>query len=120
MTFDSGQEIRDRTFRYACDVGRFTFSLTQHSGWRCIIQQLLRSGTSVGANLEEAKAASSWREFIRFVEIALREARESVFWLRLCAALRPATASQLAALQDEGEQIARVLAAIVITAKRHT
>ena len=42
---------------------------------------------AVGANLEEAKAGSSKREFIRYVEISLREAREAAYWLRILVAL---------------------------------
>jgi hypothetical protein len=57
-------------------------------GVRVIIDQLLKAGTAVGANLEEAKAGSSRKEFIRYVEISLREARESLYWLRICEALK--------------------------------
>ena len=56
-------------------------------GVRCLVDQLLKAGTAVGANLEEAKAGSSKRDFVRYVEIALREARETVYWLRIYAAL---------------------------------
>jgi len=48
-----------------------------------VSKQLLRSGTSVGANIEEAVAASSRRDFLHKMTIASKEARESVYWLRL-------------------------------------
>jgi four helix bundle protein len=82
-----------------------------------LADQLLKSGTGVGANLEEAKAASSKREFIRYVEIALREARESVYWLRLCLALHIGPVGEIEVLRHEGVQISRVLATIVLRAK---
>lgn len=82
-----------------------------------ILDQLLRSSTSVGANLEEAKAASSKREFIRMCEIALREARESLYWLRICLELELLPPSA-AALKDEADQIARIIATVVIKTKR--
>jgi four helix bundle protein len=85
---------------------------------RCLVDQLLKSGTAVGANLEEAKAGSSKRDFIRYVEIALREARETAYWLRICAALELAPLEELSALQDESDQVARILGAIVVSSKR--
>lgn len=68
-------------------------------------------------NLEEAKAGSSKREFVRYVEIALRESRETVYWLRICLALQLGSHDELHALRGEGEQIARILGAIVINTK---
>lgn len=81
------------------------------------LDQLLRSSTSVGANLEEAKAASSKREFIRMCEIALREARESVYWLRICLELG-VLPSSATTLRDEGEQLTGILAPVIIKTKR--
>jgi len=83
----------------------------------CLIDQLLKSATSVGANLEEAKAASSKREFVRYVEIALREARETAYWLRICAVLELAPAAELNKLCGEADQLARILGSIVVKTK---
>jgi len=114
---DSSQDIRDRTFAFACAVARFALQLPPRPSIRCLVDQLLKSATSVGANLEEAKAGSSTREFIRCVEIALREAREATYWLRICIALRLGPAEELELLRGEGDQISRILAAIVIKTK---
>ena len=118
MAHETSQDIRDRTFAFGCAIARLVLNLTPRPGVRCIIDQLLRAGTSVGANLEEAKAPSSDREFIRDVQISLREARESVYWLRICRALSLGETKQLEFLIGEGDQIARILAAIVISKKR--
>lgn len=118
MAADSAQDIRDRAFSYACDTGKLAVTLNSRPGVRPVADQLLKSGTGIGANLEEAKAASSKREFIRYVEIALREARESVYWLRLCVALQLGPVAEIDSLRHEGDQIARILAAIVLKAKR--
>jgi four helix bundle protein len=117
MAPDSSQDIRDRAFRYACRIGKLAPIVTSYRGLRPLADQLLKSGTEVGANLEEAKAASSKREFIRYVEIALREARESVYWLRLCVALQIGPVDEIEVLRHEGVQISRVLATIVLRAK---
>src|ERR1044071_5469098 len=120
MTHDTSQDIRDRTFAFGCAIARLALTLSPRPGLRCIVDQLLRAGTSVGANLEEAKAASSEREFIRDVQVSLREARESVYWLRICRALLLGDPTKLQSLIGEGDQIARILAAIVINKRRRT
>ena len=101
-------------------MARVALRLGPQPGVRCLIDQLLKAGTAVGANLEEAKAGSSRRDFVRYVEISLREARESVYWLRLCLALELGPVDELQALRNEGEQIGRILGAIVINAKQRT
>ena len=88
MNTDRSQDIRDRTFAFACRVARLCLDLTNRPGTRRIVEQLLKSGTAIGANLEDAKAGSSKRDFIRYVEISLREARETVYWLRIFLALQ--------------------------------
>ena len=85
-----------------------------------MIEQLVRSATSVGANLEEAKAASSRREFTRMVEIALREAREAHYWLRIACHVNLAPDSVLRPLLTEADQLIRILTAIVINTKRRS
>ena len=116
VVVESGQDIRDRSFRYACDVAKLALSLTR-PGTRPITDQLLKSGTSVGANLDQAKAASSRREFVRYVDIALREARESAYWLRICVALELEPKAEIERLRSEGQQIARILGAIVVNTR---
>lgn len=99
---------------------KLAVALTPRPGIRCVVDQLVKAATSIGANLEEAKAASSRREFVRYVEIALRESREAVYWLRICLALELGPAQRVEWLRGEGEQITRILAAIVINTKSRT
>jgi four helix bundle protein len=115
---DAARDIRERSFKFGCEVARFALNLTPVPGVRCIVDQLLKAGTAVGANLEEAKAASSKREFVRYVEIALREARESLYWLRICAAIELGSAETLRGLQGEADQLVRILTAIAINTKQ--
>ena len=117
MPTDLSQDIRDRTFEFACTVATLVLSLDDYR-LRSIADQLLRSGTSIGSNLEEAKAASSRKDFLRYVQISLRESREAVYWLRICAELKFGPDIQLRELLGEGDQIARILGAIVVSTKR--
>lgn len=118
MNTDAGRDIRERSFKFGCEVARFALKLAPVPGVRCIVDQLLKAGTAVGANLEEAKAGSSKREFVRCVDIALREARASLCWLRICAAIPLGPVERLGELQAEADQIVRILTAIAINTKR--
>jgi four helix bundle protein len=118
MAFDLSQDIRDRTFKQACDVARLAMRVSGNPGPRRIADPLLRAATSVGANLEEAKAASSRRDFIHCVQVSLKESRETLYWLRLCAALQLVPADSVRASISEADQVTRILGAIVVNTKR--
>ena len=75
--------------------------------------QLLCSGTSVGANLEESKGGQSRADDLSKVSIALREARETRYWLRLLVATDIDSETQLAPLLDESNQMVNILTTIV-------
>lgn len=76
----------------------------------------MRSGTSVGANVEEAQKAHSKRDFACKCSIALKEAYESRFWLRLISDSRLSRQTETATLFQEIEEIIRILASIVKSA----
>jgi four helix bundle protein len=84
---------------------------------RTVSKQLLRSGTSIGANLEEARAGQSKADFISKNAIALKEARETLYWLRLLTAANLMSESRVVELTAEAEELARILAAIIVSAK---
>lgn len=80
--------------------------------------QLLRAGTSVGSNVEEAQAGQSKADFICKNAIALKEARECHYWLRLLCASDVIPEKKLFSLQDEVAELIKILAAIIVSAKR--
>jgi four helix bundle protein len=112
------EPIRNRTFRFACRIVHLHPELARRGDiGRTIGGQLLRSATSIGANLEEADAGQSRPDFISKCNIALKEARETAYWLRL---IQETTASPLAALPDlivESGEIVAILTAIVRNAR---
>ena len=76
--------IRERTFEFSLRIIRPCQELEEQPGVaRTLSWQLLRSGTSIGANVEEAQAGQSKLDFISKNAIALKEARETIYWLRL-------------------------------------
>ena len=104
----------DRSFSFALDILKFyrkirhTTDLPLH-----IANQLVRAGTSIGANLEEAKSAYSRRDLANKQTIALREARETVFWLRLIKSDQPHLQQEVDCLVDECSQLVSMLTASV-------
>jgi four helix bundle protein len=113
------RDLGDRTFLFACDIVRFCLVLSQKPGaHRQIAGQLLRAGTSVGANAEEAKAAYTRREFAHKNCIVLREARESRFWLRLIKATRLAADTSVDPLLAEANELVGIYTATVRKARQ--
>jgi four helix bundle protein len=112
------QDIRERTFRFGCDVVRFcrTFSVVP-GVHRQIGGQLLAAGTSIGANLEEAKGAYSRRDFIAKNSIALKEAREALYWLKIITACLLAPAAETSGLLREADELVAILTTIVRRAR---
>ncbi len=79
---------------------------------REIGKQVLRSGTSIGANMREAGSAESHKDFVHKVLIARKEAQETHFWLELVAATILMNNPEVKYLVDEADQLARILYAI--------
>ena len=115
---DAAKDIRERAFKFGCNVARLALSLIPRPGVRGLVDQLLRAGTAIGANLEEAKAASTRREFVRDVEISLREAREAWYWLRIYRELKLGDPVTVVELVNEADAIVRILTSIVVSTKR--
>ena len=102
-------DLAERTFRFSCAIVRFCRKLAQEPGvTRHIAWQLARSGTSIAANYEEAKAAYSRRDFTSKSSIVLKEARESRLWLRVIAAENLAPIDGVRPLLDEANQLVAI------------
>ncbi len=111
--------IHERTFRFAVLVVRLCNHLGAKAGvQRMLVRQLLRGGTSIGANVEEAQAGQSRADFISRLSIALKEARETSYWLRLLDEADGASAPQLAELSSEVKELMKILGAIIVSAKK--
>ena len=108
------EDIVVRTFRFAGRIVRLCRELDQTAGTpRTLANQLLRSGTSVGANVEEAQAGQSKKDFTAKMYISCKEARETNYWLRLLADTEIVPQSRLTGLIDESNQLVAILTTIV-------
>ncbi len=86
---------------------------------RVLSKQLLRSGTSIGANLREARYAQSTDDFIHKSSIALKEAAETEYWLELLYRTDYLTEEQYGSIRNDCSELARMLTSIVKTTKRN-
>ncbi len=111
-------DIQQRTFAFAVRIVKLCRHLEEKPGaGRTLSRQLLRAGTSIGANVEEAQSGTTKADFIYKVAIALKEARETDYWLRLLQAAQVVPVERLEELKDEADQLKRILAAIIVSAK---
>ena len=105
-----------KSFNFALRIIRLSRKLQQQREF-AISNQLLRAGTSIGAQVEEAQAGQSRRDFVAKMAIASKEARESRYWLRLLEKSDIVDVDVSAELRDV-EELIRILTAIVKTAGR--
>lgn len=107
----------ERLLNYSAEIVRLVESLPNSVAGRRIGDQLLRSGTAVGANYEEAQAGESKADFIHKLQISLKELRESNYWLRLLAKTQLVPHNQISTVLDESNQLKAILSKAVATAK---
>jgi four helix bundle protein len=114
---DVPYDIRERTFQFAVRVIRAVRRLPQDAATRVIVHQLVKSATSVGANVEEADGAESPRDFIHKTSISRKEARESRYWLRVVRAAI-LDDEEFAALEQESNELVCILSAMIANTKK--
>ena len=115
------RDIEKRTFDFGLRIIKLCQFLEGRSWVNSTLgRQLLRCGTSIGSNVEEAQAAESRADFISKNNISLKEARETHYCLRLLAAAEVVAQSRLQPILDEALELKRILGAIVISAKRNS
>src|SRR5687768_8257315 len=108
------ESIHDRSFRFAIEILRFYRILTSTTDVpHDLTWQMLRSGTAIGANLEEGKSAYSRRDLAAKYAIGLREGRECHYWLRVIRVDQPKLAEQIDSLLEECNQLIAILTTIV-------
>jgi four helix bundle protein len=112
-------KILDRSYHFALRIVKMRQQLPESNGVRIIGDQLLRAGTSVGANVEEAVAAYSKTDFTHKMSVALKEARESHYWLRLIRDSSIINQARLHAIISEADEIKKILGAIVRTSRKN-
>jgi four helix bundle protein len=112
------QEMVQRTKQFALRIIRLVSRLPKNDIGRIIGGQLVRSGTSIGANYREAARAATKKHFTSIMATALREADETLYWLELLAESGTVKQELLSELIDECNQIVAILCASVKRARQ--
>ena len=112
------KDILERSVAYSLRIIRLYRELQKDEVGRIIGRQLLRSGTSIGANIHEAQGGQSKADFIAKVSVAHKEALESAYWLRLIREGEILSAVRKGELSDETEQLIKILSSILLSAKQ--
>jgi four helix bundle protein len=110
-------EFMERCYRFSIAVITLTKELPEKRVYWTVSDQLVRSATSIGANIIEGKSASSKKDFIRYYEIALKSANETKYWLGLLRDALDADKTETNKLMHETTELAKILAASIITMK---
>jgi four helix bundle protein len=111
------QDIAERVFIFATRVLKMTTFLPKNSINMVLINQIIRSVTSIGANIEEARGGHTKTDFTYNMNISKKEARETIYWLRLIVEMNPNLSPRLNLLLQENEEIIKILTTIVKSSK---
>ncbi len=111
--------IRDKSYAFALRIVRLYKHFVTNKIEFIIAKQLLRSGVSVGANVEEAIGAQSKKDFIAKLSIAYKEARETHYWLRLLRDSDYLNEKEAASLIKDIEEVLKILTSIQTTTKKN-
>lgn len=110
-------DLSYRTYMFSIHTIRFLKDMPEDHMHQTISNQLIRSATSIGANIVEGKSSSSHKEFVRYLEIALKSANETKYWLCLLRDGLEAKHANIKLLLGEVEELSRMLGASIITLK---
>lgn len=111
------EEIKYRAYKYSIRMVQFISSLPSEKVYWVITDQLLRAATSIGANIIEAQAASSKKDFINYYAIALKSANETKYWLGILRDGTNVDKDPVNTLLEETKELANILGASLLTLK---
>ena len=114
---DYKKQLLERVIKFGRDSIKFVDSLPNRRSCWIIGDQYLRSSTSVGANIVEAQASSSRKDFINFLTHALKSANESKYWLILFADIKDINQIERQRLLKEADELAKILGSSTATLK---
>ena len=112
------KELAQRILVFAVRIVKLSCSLTKDYAHRHIGKQILRSGTSVGANYEEARGAESDADFLHKLNICVKEMRETLYWLMILQKSEILKPDRLDDLAKEADELCAILVASSKTMKK--
>lgn len=109
--------IKDRSFNFGIRIVKMVNTMPKTTVGHVLANQIVRSGTSIGANIEEAQGAFSKKDFIYSMQVSLKESRETFYWIRIIGGAGLIPMVKLEHLLKENEEIIKILTTIVKRAK---
>ena len=110
--------VREKSFQFSVDIVRLHKTLSKKN--LDLSRQLLRSASSVGANIHEAQFAHSSKDFIHKLSISRKEANESKYWIDLLEATSYINTEDSEKLKRQANELMRMLTSIILTMKKKT
>jgi len=111
------KNIKHRAYKFSLEIINLVKDFPRSKAYLVFLDQLLRSATSIGANLIEAKSSSSKRDFIKFYQIALKSCNETIYWLYLLKDSKLVDPSKITPLIDEATEIGKMIGSSILTLK---
>ena len=109
--------IQTKSYSFALKIIKIYQKYYKHAEVKSLLRQVLNSGTSIGANVEEAEGGQSRRDFIAKLSISYKEARETHYWLRLLRDAKVFDEKESKSLLEDCAELIRILTAILNTSK---
>ena len=116
---DFGKMIDEKCLLFAARIVNLCRFLDQERKGKHIVDQMMRSGMSIGANYSEAECAISDNDFVAKLYISLKECNETLYWLRLLKKVNDLDEKQFRSIFDDGEEIKRLLVSIIKTKRKN-
>ena len=113
-----GNPIYDKALAYAVRVVNMYKFLNEEKQERVMSKQLLRCGTSIGANISEALSAESTMDFVHKLAISQKEARETQYWLTLLNRTESITNTQYDSMVNDCRELYRMITSIILSTKQ--
>jgi four helix bundle protein len=112
-------DILDRCVNYSLEAISVFKELEKDGTGRVIGRQFIRSSTSVGVNINEAQAAQSRADFVHKMQISLKEAKETGYWIKLIIGSKMLPPERVNKIKDETEELGKIIAAIIVKTKKN-
>jgi len=111
--------IQEKSFAFAVRAVKLFKYLQEEKRELVLSKQFLRSATSVGAKVEESIGGQSDKDFLSKLSIAYKEARETMYWLKLLQATDYLTQSEAESMSTDADELCKIIGKIQVTMKNH-
>jgi len=109
--------VKDKSYNFALRIVKLNKYLTKNHSEYVLSKQILRCGTSIGANVEEALGGVSRKEFINKLSISYKEARETHYWLRILHDSSYISKSMFVSIENDCLELCKILFSIIRTSR---